>query len=342
MGAGKSRFINLGSISNLIYNESSILIVVPTLNEEPNIRACLQSLHAQAPSALIVVADGNSTDNTKQIVCEVMSEIPNVRLIQNRKRIQSSGINIAVTQCALDTHKILIRCDAHAVYPSNFVALILSDFNAYDVASVVVPMDAIGHNAFAKGAAWIVDTVLGNGGAKHRGRIFTGMVDHGHHAGMRLDWFRTIGGYDTSLSHNEDAEYDYRITLAGGQIWMNGDARLSYHMRGSLSAILHQYFNYGKGRARTCAKHGLRPKIRQYLPMLNLFLLLVCLTVSLWLPWLAILPVLYVLLLVGISILAAIRLRNLSGLWAGPALAAMHNAWAIGFAHTQICGAAHA
>lgn len=320
------------------FNQKSILIAVPTLNEEANISACLNGLYEQAPDATIVVVDGNSTDRTQQIVRELMHDIPSLKFLKNDRRIQSSGVNMAVSRCGTQAHEILIRCDAHAVYPPDFIALILNDFNAHDIASVVVPMDATGHNAFAKGAAWIVDTVLGNGGAKHRGGRFTGLVDHGHHAGMRLDWFRSVGGYDTDFSHNEDAEYDYRVTRAGGKIWMNGDARISYHMRGSLWALQRQYFNYGRGRARTCAKHGLRPKFRQSLPAVNLFLMLACMVGAIWLPWLVVLPTLYILTLIGISLVAATKLRNLSGLWAGPALAAMHNAWAAGFVHTRLRG----
>jgi succinoglycan biosynthesis protein ExoA len=334
--------MNLRSIPDLKYDERSVLIVIPTLNEAAHIRTCLLGLHAQAPTAAIVVVDGNSTDNTRQIVRDLMCEITQLVLLKNDRRIQSCGINLAVSQMAEMNHKILIRCDVHATYPDDFIAKILNDFNERDVASVVVAMDAIGQNAFAKGAAWIVDTVLGNGGAKHRGARYTGLVDHGHHAGMRLDWFHSISGYDTAFSHNEDAEYDHRITRAGGKIWMNGDTRISYHMRSSLFAILRQYFNYGMGRARTCAKHGLRPKLRQSLPTLNLLCLLFCLVGAVWWPWLGILPIMYVLGLFGVSIVAALKLGNMSGLWAGPALAAMHNAWAVGFLRMRLRGAKHA
>jgi succinoglycan biosynthesis protein ExoA len=326
----------------LKFSQKATLIVVPTLNEQDSIRACLYGLYEQAPKATIVVVDGKSTDRTQLIVRELMNDIPNLKLLENDRRIQSSGVNLAVSRCGAQAHEILIRCDAHAVYPPDFITKILNDFNARDIASVVVSMDATGHNAFAKGAAWIVDTVMGSGGAKHRGGYFTGRVDHGHHAGMRLDWFRSVGGYDTDFSHNEDAEYDYRVTRAGGKIWMNGEARISYQMRGSLWSILRQYFNYGRGRARTCAKHGLRPKFRQSMPTVNLFLLVGCLVGAILLPWLLVLPVLYLFALIGVSLVATIKLRNLSGLWAGPALAAMHNAWAAGFVHMRLRGDANA
>jgi succinoglycan biosynthesis protein ExoA len=43
-------------------------------------------------------------------------------------------------------------------------------------------------------------------------------VEHGRHALIRLDAFRAVGGYDATQSHNEDAEFDYRLTGNGGRI----------------------------------------------------------------------------------------------------------------------------
>ncbi len=320
------------------YTQCSTILVVPTLNESANIRACLLSLISQAPLANIVVVDGNSIDNTRKIVRDMARNHVNLTLIENPECIQSHGINLAVAVCAKPHHQILIRCDAHAIYPPQFVAKIITSFNTHDVAGVVVPMDSTGKNGFGRAAAWIVDSVLGNGGAKHRGGSYSGLVDHGHHAGMRLDWFKSLAGYDASFSHNEDAEYDHRVVRAGGRIWMNADARVTYNMRGSISTILQQYFNYGHGRARTLAKHRIRPKLRQRLPTLNLILLSACLIGPLWWPTMVWIPIAYLMVLLVVSLTAVMRLRQLSGLWAGPALAFMHNAWAVGFVHFKLRG----
>ncbi len=318
-----------------------VLIVIPTLNEQAHIHACITALLDQSGAGLIVVADGGSTDNTAAIVREIAHQFPQVKLLHNPDQIQSAAINLAVQKYANDSVKILIRCDAHATYPDDFIAQILNDFSDPKIASVVVPMDAQGQGGFAKAAAWIVDSILGNGGSKHRGGNFTGFVDHGHHAGMRMDWFQCIGGYDISFDHNEDAEYDLRLKSAGGQIWMNGAIQIGYVMRPNLAGLTRQYFNYGRGRARTLVKHAKTPRLRQSIPTFNLVLIIVSTILSMVWTVFAILPLGYLSALLLVSLYGVLRLRDFAGLWAGPAVGAMHNAWAIGFLRQCIWGDKH-
>ena len=51
-----------------------------------------------------------------------------------------------------------------------------------------------------------------------------------------------------------------------GRIYLDAEIRLSYLPRASVGGLARQYFNYGKGRARTLMKHGERPKLRQLIP----------------------------------------------------------------------------
>jgi succinoglycan biosynthesis protein ExoA len=82
------------------------------------------------------------------------------------------------------------------------------------------------------------------------------------------------------------------------------------------------------------------PRLRQIAPAVNLILLggglLLALMglllgsngmVALGLAW----PALYLTVLIGSSLAMALRHRSLCGLWAGPALAAMHIPWGAGF-----------
>ena len=310
------------------------LVVVPTLNEALHIEECLRSLLADLPEGLqveCVVADGGSTDGTQAIVEGLGSEFPNLSLLHNPDRLQSAAINLAVSVKSDETYRVLIRCDAHASYPAGFITNLIAVLINSGAASVVVPMDAQGTTAFGQAAAYVVDSKIGSGGSRHRGGRESGYVDHGHHAAFDLDWFRKVGGYDITFSHNEDAEYDHRLAQAGGKIWLEASVRIGYFMRPTLRGLARQYLSYGAGRARTISKHGLRPRLRQLIPVLNFLSLGFCLTLGILWPVFWLWPSLYCILLASFGSLAAFGIGRLSGLWAAPALFVIHNMWAIGF-----------
>ncbi|MEL6680624.1 MAG: glycosyltransferase family 2 protein, partial [Pseudomonadota bacterium] len=224
------------------------------------------------------------------------------------------------------------RCDAHAAYPERFVSRLVEAMRAQRADSVVVPMDAMAESGcFQRGLAWIADSKLGAGGSAHRGGTASGFVDHGHHAAFRLAAFTALGGYDTGFRANEDAEYDRRLTDAGGRIWLDGGIRIGYFPRSTPGGLLKQYYHYGRGRAQTCLKHRIRPKLRQLIPVVNLVLLAASLALvpftAMGLLW----PLVYGALLAGAAVSSALRHGSPCALWGGPAIGIMHIAWGYGF-----------
>ncbi|MEM8848701.1 MAG: glycosyltransferase family 2 protein [Pseudomonadota bacterium] len=319
-----------------------VLLVVPTLNEAAHIEACLTSLWRDdsfAQSVRIAVTDGGSTDGTRDIVRALARTHPNLILVDNPAQLQSAGVNAAVAAVATPGHQFLVRCDAHAIYPDGYVRRVAEAMAARpEAASVVGVMDAQGATCFARAAAWVVDTPLGSGGSAHRGGARSGWVDHGHHAGFRLDWFKRIGGYDGNFSHNEDAEYDHRLARAGGHVWLEAGLRTDYRMRPTARGLLRQYWKYGRGRARTVLKHRMRPRPRQVIPAANLVALIAALALATVWPWALIVPGAYLAMLTSVSVVAAARMGRLCGLWAGVALAIMHNGWGAGFLRQILAG----
>lgn len=323
-------------MSQLNIRPEKVLVVLPALNEARHIEACLRSLIGAddwMKQVKIVVVDGGSSDDTRDRVLDLSRLHRNLRLLDNPQRLQSAGLNLAVEREATPEHSILVRCDVHSIYPPGFVRNVAQSLAQNQAASVVVPMDALGDGQFQRAAAWVADTVLGSGGSAHRGGVRSGWVDHGHHAGFDLAWFRRLGGYDSGFSHNEDAEYDLRLAQAGGRIWMDADIRIGYLMRTSVLTLARQYWNYGRGRARTVLKHHARPKLRQLVPLVNLILLLVSLAAVPFTLAGLIWPFAYGALLVSAGLWGAITIGP-SGALAGLALAAMHLPWGAGFLAT--------
>ena len=313
------------------------LIVIPTLNEARHIAQVLSAIEPFAVSqdACVVVADGGSTDATCSIVRETAADAPWLHLIDNPGRYQSAAVNLAVETFG-DTAEWLIRMDAHSSYPPDFCATLIREAETTDAASVVVTMYAKGNSTFQQIAAAAQNSRFGNGASAHRNRTEGAWVDHGHHALMRLDAFRAIGGYDPSFTHNEDAEFDYRLALAGYRIWLSARTEIEYFPRNSLRGVMRQYFLFGRGRARNLAKHQARPARRQKIvaalaPALALALLSP-------LNWIFDVPLLaWVAACVVAGLMIARDLRQPRCVFAGPVAGLMQLAWSAGYWVQTFC-----
>ncbi|MQQ08406.1 glycosyltransferase [Epibacterium sp. SM1979] len=320
--------------NNPAVDASSILVAIPTLNEEAHIAATLTAILGDNPemkTVKIVVADGGSTDRTCAIVQDMAQTHPNIHLINNPDKIQAAAINKIVADCAEPHHTIMVRVDAHAHYPADYVLKVAQSLVAHAASGLATVMDSVGTTCFQKGSAWAMETKIGSGGSGHRGGTTSGYVDHGHHAGFDLAMYRKVGGYDTSFVANEDAELDHRINQAGGRIWLDATIRMDYVMRGSLGKLSKQYWRYGKGRAQNILRHKMKPRPRQMIPPVILVVNLLSLLLAPLLPVFLLLPLAYVGLLAATSAALVAKHKSLCALWAGPALLAMHQAWGAGF-----------
>jgi len=309
-----------------------VSIVMPALNEESFIEKAIDSVLPRSPGILfeILVMDGGSTDRTREIVEERGRADPRIRLIANPKRIQAAAVNLAAGM-ADPRATVLLRADCHAVYPEAFVETCCRKLAETQAVSIVVPMITAGHRCFQKAVAAVSNSPLGNGGAPHRNLGAPRFVDHGHHAAFDRRFFLSIGGYDETFTHNEDAELDLRIMKMGGKIWLETSAAITYFPRGSIRRLARQYFSYGRGRARTVTKHRIRPGIRQLLPLIATGGSALCLLLALGSPIFLVPPLAYALLCCGYGALEAWRQRDRCLLAMGPAALTIHFSWSIGF-----------
>jgi succinoglycan biosynthesis protein ExoA len=312
------------------------IVVVPTLNEEKYIHDCLLSLLPQVEDVggRIIVVDGGSSDLTTHIVSILCKQYSCLSLMHNRKRLQASAVNLAAQQVRAD---ILIRADAHAAYPANYIRTLMDEFSASLTSdSIVVRMQTVGRGWVQRAIAAAQNSWLGNGGAVHRGKVFNCNIDHGHHAAFRLESFKALGGYDESFSHNEDAEFDYRLIKSGGRILMSSNTAVIYYPRHNFLALARQYFNFGKGRARTILLHRMRPKLRQIAPLAILAAAAIAIIGA---PSATFLVIPFLGYAAACNIYAAalaIKQMDFAVAAAGVAAMTMHLAWSIGFV-TMIC-----
>lgn len=309
-----------------------VSIVMPCLNEANWIEHSVRSISSSAAKFAheIIVADGGSTDGTLDILAELRKSVPNLRVLHNPKRLQSAGVNLGV-EASDPRATIVIRADCHAHYPADFVPQCVRSMIESRAASVVVPMIAAGEGTMQTAVAAAQNSLFGNGGAPHRNRGNARFVEHGHHAAFSKAFFSQVGGYDPTFSHNEDAELDVRIRAAGGRIWMNPDAAIDYLPRDNFPALARQYFNHGRGRARTIVTHGTRPKIRQLMPLVATAAIVTGIALGLVWPPAFLLPLAYAAVMLAVAMKEVADSGHLSRLLIAPILATIHVSWAIGF-----------
>jgi succinoglycan biosynthesis protein ExoA len=311
--------------------EDRALIVIPCLNEAPVIASVIGAILEDDGliDPLVLVADGGSTDGSQDIVSFIAARDPRVRLVQNPKRLQSAGVNLAARTLAGD-RTWMIRVDAHAEYPRNYASTLIAEAKRTGATSVVVSMETVGQSPFQRAAAVAQNSRLGTGGSAHRSQGAQGWVDHGHHALFRLDAFGAVGGYDETFSHNEDAELDLRLAKQGARIWLTDQARIVYHPRKDARALWKQYFSYGKGRARTVLKHYQPLKVRQALPLAVAPAVGSLMFAPFYLPF-AIPALVWALTALGYGAYLGWRRNDRAAMMSGVAAMIMHLGWSAGF-----------
>ncbi len=309
-----------------------MLLVTPCLDEAGQLNRLLdQFLGDAGQDALFVIADGGSTDGSQEIVERYAARDPRVRLLRNPARIQSAGVNRAARRFAAN-RRWMVRIDAHADYPPDFVSKLVETAERTGADSVVVSLNTQGETFFQRATATAMNSWLGTGGSAHRVGAPAAWVDHGHHALVDLNSFLGVGGYDASFSHNEDAEFDTRLRAEGGRIWLTDEVAVTYHPRRTPEALLRQYFNYGKGRARTILKHKARPKLRQALPLgVAPAVALAAAGALAGAPILDVPAAVWTAACLASSALLFARNRRAESLAAGPVAMLMHLGWSAGF-----------
>jgi glycosyltransferase involved in cell wall biosynthesis len=224
---------------------NSIDVIIPVLNEEQFILQCLQSVLAfDRPTEIawrIFVVDGGSSDGTLAIINKVAAEHPEVEVLANPGRIQSCALNIALRR---GRGEYVLRLDAHATYPSDYLAQCIQ-------ASIASGADNVG-GVFKTlpGAdtypAQVVQAVtthrFGVGNAEFRLQPEPGSADTVPYGFFKRSVFEKVGYFDERLVRNQDYELNCRISASGGRIWLNPKIVVNYHNQATVGGFLKKQF----------------------------------------------------------------------------------------------------
>jgi len=290
-----------------------VSIVLPCRNEQGYIQACLQSaLHQDPPPGgfEILVADGMSTDGTREYLQQMAKQHSQIHLLDNPGRIVSTGLNTAIRAAR---GEIIVRMDAHTIYAPDYVQQCLAVMSETEADNVGGPMQTTAETFMERAIRAVFHSAFAVGGARSHQASYEGYVDTVIYGCWKKSVFGRIGYFDEELVRNQDDEHNLRLTRAGGKIYQSTRIRSWYHVRGSLKALFRQYMQYGYWKALVIRKHQTPASFRHLVPgtFVGCFSLLAALGLF-WSPALwgaAGLAVLYAAAALAVSLVTAARVQ---------------------------------
>jgi glycosyltransferase involved in cell wall biosynthesis len=311
---------------------TTVSCVIPVRNERHAIAAAVRSCLEQRYDGAIevIVADGMSSDGTREVIAQLAAADPRVRMVDNPARVTPAALNAAI---AASSGEVVVRCDAHAVLPPGYVATAVATLERTGAANVGGIQHAVGDDVTSRAIAMAMTSPIGVGDARFRRGGDARPVDTVYLGVFRRDAVDAVGGFDETLVRNQDYELNYRLRTSGGIVWFDPDLVVDYRPRGSLGSLWRQYLEYGKGKRVMLRLHPRSLRWRQLAPPL----LVVGLggsvaAAALGAGWVAaVVPVAYGLALTGGAVVELTRGGGVAALLIPAAVATMHVAWGGGF-----------
>lgn len=261
----------------------AVTVVVPVRNEAASIEATLRSLLTQdypADRFEVIVADGFSTDATVPTVRRLQGEFPNLRLLYNPARLSSAARNACVRHM---TGEYAVVVDGHChIADKHYLRHLVDAFETTgaDTLGRPQPLNAPNPTPFQQAVSVARASRLGHNPDSD---IFSDqpkfVPPQNTAVAYRRRVFERVGLFDQRFDACEDVEFNQRVHDAGLSCYFEPRLKVVYHPRGHWKALFTQLGRYGCGRARLAAK---QPKS----------LTLPALVPPLWVLWLAVGPLL--------------------------------------------------
>ncbi len=307
-------------------------VIVPVYNEEKYITQCVDSILEQdypKEDLEILLVDGMSTDRTREILKPYLKKYTFIRLLDNRRRVVPSAMNIGIKEAKGD---VIIRLDAHSYYPSNYFSILTKRLEELGADNVGVPCRTDVMNSTPKTLAIkeVLSNSLGVGNSTFRtGTTEVMKVDTVPFGCWRREVFEKYGLFDERLRRNQDIEHNKRILRKGGKIYLLPDTYCVYWARETYRGLSRNNYANGKWNIKTVnfTRQFSSLSMRHFIPMFFVLSLIVPVLLGIFFPPLAMLSSFslgaYVLVMGLESICLAIR-KGLNPWWLFSTFVVLH------------------
>jgi succinoglycan biosynthesis protein ExoA len=246
-----------------------ISVIMPVRNEADFLAESLGSVLWQdypSDKMEVLVADGMSTDATRDIVRQLAAKHPrhSVRILDNPGRIVATGLNAALRIAKGD---IIVRIDGHCRIAPDYVSRCVDHLMHDGVDGVGGSINTIATTPAGREIAAVMSSPFGVGGSAFRtmkGR--TMLADTVPFPAYTRRAIELAGPFDEELVRNQDDEYNYRLRKLGAKLLLAADVQSDYYSRTSLRSLWRQYFQYGYYKVCVMQKHIGQMQPRQFIP----------------------------------------------------------------------------
>jgi glycosyltransferase involved in cell wall biosynthesis len=246
-------------------------VVIPCRNEQAYIAECISAiLRCELPldtEIAIYVVDGMSDDRTRTVVNELCQQNANLHLIDNVRQLTPFAFNLGIN-AALPCDFIQIIGARHIVsrnYLSRSLEILQSDHSAWCVGGRIINEFS---NETSKLISHAMSTSFGMGIGNFRTLESSGYTDTVTSPMYPVWVFDRIGMFDEELIRNQDDDFNFRVSQAGGKIFYIQDISLKYYVRASYKGLWRQFFQYGYWKVYVNRKHKAVTTLRQLVPPL--------------------------------------------------------------------------
>ncbi len=294
---------------------TKISIIIPIYNEEQYIKDCIDSIiNSDYPKDKLelLLIDGMSSDNTREIVKEYQEQNDFIKLLNNPQKFAPHAMNIGVKN---SRGEYIFIVSAHAQYAKDYFSKLvgyMQKLNA-DCVGGVLKTEVKNRNKKSNSIKEVLTHKFGVGNADFR----TGVkelkeVDTVAFGCYKKEVFKKYGLYDEQLVRNQDIELNKRIINGGGKIYLVPDVECTYYARENFKALAKNNFSNGKWNILTAyyTKTLNSLSLRHFVPLIFLLSLLIPTLVAFFAPQLIYLALLSLGSYLALVIMLSLKLRD--------------------------------
>jgi succinoglycan biosynthesis protein ExoA len=246
--------------------QPTVTVVIPALNEEADLRGCLEAIRAQTYASYlvdVVVVDGRSQDRTVEVARSTAAELGlALDVLENPRGRTSISLNVGLGAA---TGEILVRLDARSRVQEDYVERCVAVLGARTDVGVVG-----GQQRPRSRSTRLIDRAIARalsnryttGFARYRRTTASGPTDTVWMGVFRTEELRSIGGWDEHVALNEDWALNRAYRDAGHIVWFDGSLDSRYLPRPDLASLARQHFYFGRVKGLWWVR-GARPEGRQ-------------------------------------------------------------------------------